>query len=63
MFRSGFNWLGVVSSDTLFFFGEEPRSRSYGRTAALRLIVQLCDEDEEKDDHFFIFPTNAAPVE
>jgi hypothetical protein len=32
---------------------EGPRSRSYGRTAALRLIVQLCDEDEEKDDQFF----------
>jgi hypothetical protein len=32
-----------------------PRSRSYGRTAALRLIVQPCDEDEEKDDQFFLF--------
>jgi hypothetical protein len=30
----------------LFFFsGEGPRSRRYGRTAAMRLIVQLCDED------------------
>jgi hypothetical protein len=37
-----------------FFCGEEPRSRSYGRTAALRLIVQHCDEDEEKDDKFFL---------
>jgi hypothetical protein len=35
------------------FCGEGPRSRSYGRTAALRLIVQPCDEDEEKDDEFF----------
>jgi hypothetical protein len=26
------------------FCGEGPRSRRYGRTAALRLIVQLCDE-------------------
>jgi hypothetical protein len=34
----------------LFF--EWPRSRSYGRTAALRLIVQPCDEDEEKDQFF-----------
>jgi hypothetical protein len=29
------------------------------------LIVQPCDEDEEKDDDtfFFIFPSNGAPVE
>jgi hypothetical protein len=39
----------------LFSCGEEPRSRSYGRTAALRLIVQPCNEDEEKDDYFFHF--------
>jgi hypothetical protein len=32
------------------FCGEGPRSRSYGRTTALRLIVQIYDEDEEKDD-------------
>jgi hypothetical protein len=38
-----------------FFCGEGPRSRSYGLTAALRLIVQPCDEDEEKDDQFFLF--------
>jgi hypothetical protein len=37
-----------------FFCGEGPRCRSYGRTAALRLIVQPCDEDEEKDDQFFL---------
>jgi hypothetical protein len=31
--------------------GEEgPRSRCYVRTAALRLIVQPYEEDEEKDD-------------
>jgi hypothetical protein len=30
-----------------------PRSRSYGSTAALKLIVQPCDEDEEKDDQIF----------
>jgi hypothetical protein len=29
-----------------FFCGERPRSRSYGRTVALRLIVQPCDEDD-----------------
>jgi hypothetical protein len=31
------------------FCGEGPRSRCYGRTAALRLIVQPYDEDEKKD--------------
>jgi hypothetical protein len=39
--------------DILFFSGEGPRSRRYGRTAALRLIVQPCDEDE--DDYFLSF--------
>ena len=46
-----------------FFCGEGPRSRCYGSTAAVRLIVQPCDEDEEKDDRLFIFPSNGAPVE
>jgi hypothetical protein len=36
-----------------FFSGEGPRSRRYGRTAAMRLIVQPCDEDED-DDYFFV---------
>jgi hypothetical protein len=36
---------------TFFLFVEKgARSRRYGRTAALRLIVQPCDEVEEKDD-------------
>jgi hypothetical protein len=39
----------------IFVSGEGPRSRCYGRTAALRLIVQLCDEDEEEDDQFFFY--------
>jgi hypothetical protein len=47
-----------------FFCGEGLRSRSYARTAALRLIVQPFNEDEEKGDQFFfIFPSNGAPVE
>jgi hypothetical protein len=29
-----------------FFCGEGPRSTCYGRTAALRLIAQACDEDD-----------------
>jgi hypothetical protein len=36
-----------------FYSGEGPRSRSYGRTAAMRLIVQPYDEDE--DDYFLSF--------
>jgi hypothetical protein len=43
-----------------FFFGEGPRSRCYWRTAALRLLVQPCDEDEK---WCFIFTSNGAPVE
>ena len=39
-----------VSYLFIIFFCEEPRSRCYGRTEALRLIVQPCDEDEEKDN-------------
>jgi hypothetical protein len=35
----------------IFFCEEGPRSRCYDRTAALRLIVQPCDE--EKDDQSF----------
>jgi hypothetical protein len=39
----------------LFFLGGEgPRSRRYGRTAAMRLIVQPNDEDED-DDYFLYF--------
>jgi hypothetical protein len=30
-----------------------PRSWCYGRTAALWLIVQPCDEDEDEDEQFF----------
>ena len=30
----------------VFFCGEGPRSSSYGRTSALKLIVQTCHEDE-----------------
>jgi hypothetical protein len=31
--------------ELVFFSGEEPRNRRYGRTAALRPLVQPCDED------------------
>jgi hypothetical protein len=36
-----------------FVCGKGPRSRCYESTAALTLIVQPWDEDEEKDDQFF----------
>jgi hypothetical protein len=46
----------INESAVLFYFcGEGPRSRCYGRTVVLRLIVQPCDEDEEKGDQFFSF--------
>jgi hypothetical protein len=32
-----------------FFIAEGPSSRRYGRTAAMRLIVQPSDEDEDYD--------------
>jgi hypothetical protein len=53
-------WAGTTShflrghSVCLFFSGEGPRSRRYDRTAALRLLVQPCDEDED-DDYFCPF--------
>jgi hypothetical protein len=40
-------FLYEFTSDFLdFFFGEGPRSGWYGRTAALRIILQPCDEDD-----------------
>jgi hypothetical protein len=52
-----------VASLDFFLSDEGPRSRRYGRTAAMRLIVQPYDEDE--DDYYFFcpFPGNGAPVE
>jgi hypothetical protein len=47
---------------TDFFLRDEgQRSRCYGRTAALRPLVQPCDEDE----HFSLpsFTSNGAPLE
>jgi hypothetical protein len=38
----------------VFFSGEGPRSRRYGRTAALRLLAQPCDEDDNDDDYYFL---------
>jgi hypothetical protein len=39
--------LKIKTTPEIFICGEGPRSRCYGRTAALRLIVQHCDEDDE----------------
>jgi hypothetical protein len=41
---------------TFFFSGEGPGSRRYGRTAALRLLVQPCDEDDDDYCYFLSFP-------
>jgi hypothetical protein len=38
----------------IIFIDEGPRSRRYGRTAALRLIGQPCDEDDGDDYYFFV---------
>jgi hypothetical protein len=44
----------LIFEPFFFFSGEGPRSRRYGRTAAMRLIVQPYDEDED-DDYFLSF--------
>jgi hypothetical protein len=49
----GYNNLAVVSTSAVS--GEGPRSRRYGRTAAMRLIVQPYDEDEDDDYYFLSF--------
>jgi hypothetical protein len=38
----------------IFFSGETSRCRCYGRTAALRLIVQPCDEDDDDNYYYFL---------
>jgi hypothetical protein len=41
-----------------------PRSRRYGRTTTLRLLVQPYDEEEDYDDDYYCpFPGNGAPME
>jgi hypothetical protein len=37
----------------MFVHGEGPRSRSYGRTTALRLFVQPYDKDENEQFFFY----------
>jgi hypothetical protein len=50
------SFLAVPMKERWGFFlsGEGPRSRRYGRTAALRLLVQPCDEDDDDDDYYFL---------
>jgi hypothetical protein len=61
-------WLTRLPAESQFcvcvcvWVGEGPRSRCYGHTTALRLLVQPCDEDE-RWSVFFIFTSNVAPVE
>jgi hypothetical protein len=58
---SSCRWFWRPQRRVFFFHGEGPRSRCYGRTTALRLFVQPCDEDEQ----FLLssFTSNGAPVE
>jgi hypothetical protein len=44
----------LIIKNYTFFSGEGHRSRRYGRTAALRLIVQPYDEGDE-NDYFLSF--------
>jgi hypothetical protein len=44
----------VITWSLLLVSGEGPRSRRYGRTAALRLLVQPCDEDDDDDDYYYL---------
>jgi hypothetical protein len=44
-----------IQPPVLSFCGEGPRSRRYGRTAAMRPIVQPYNEDEDDDDCFLSF--------
>jgi hypothetical protein len=52
--------VGVYRYHYFFFIIEGPRSRCYGRTAALRLIVQPYDEN---DEFFLLCRFNGAQVE
>jgi hypothetical protein len=61
--RAEWTGLPVIPVFAIFFSGEGPRSRRYGRTAALRLLVQPCDEDDDDDYYFLSFLSNGAPVE
>jgi hypothetical protein len=50
----------------LFFCGEWPRSRRYGRNATLRLLVQPNEENYYYYYYYYYycpFPSNGAPVE
>jgi hypothetical protein len=48
------HYLWNILHDAYFFCGEGPRSRCYGRTTALRLIVQSCDEGDQFFSVFFV---------
>jgi hypothetical protein len=51
----------ISSGVNVIFFIEGPRSRCYRHTAALSLIVQPCNEDDEV--FFLVFYFNGTPVE
>jgi hypothetical protein len=43
----------LILKHPFYFCGKRPRSRCYGRTAALRLIVQSCVGDDQFFLHFY----------
>jgi hypothetical protein len=45
-----------------FLCAELPRSRRYGRTAALRLLVQPCDEDDQFSSFFRVMGTGGMKL-
>jgi hypothetical protein len=45
----------LLPSTAFFFSGEGPCSRCYGRTAALRLLVQPCDEDGDYYYYYYYY--------
>jgi hypothetical protein len=47
---------GDINNEAVFSFsGEGPRSRRYGRTAAMKLIVQPCDEDGDYYYYYYYY--------
>jgi hypothetical protein len=55
----GYKWLFAKikrperETEHFFLHGVGPHSRCYGRTTALRLFVQPCDEDEQFFTKFY----------
>jgi hypothetical protein len=53
----------IPYNDLRFFCGEGPRSRRYGRTTTLRLLVQSYNEEYYYYYYYYPFPSTGAMVE